>query len=46
MSCDGVHYMEVSGQLQAPVALLPEKKESPVPIWNEAGWPPEAVAKK
>jgi hypothetical protein len=32
--------MEVSGQLHAPVALLPGK-EPLVPIGQEAGWAPE-----
>jgi hypothetical protein len=32
--------MEVSGQLQAPAALLPGKGP-PVPIGQEAGWAPE-----
>jgi hypothetical protein len=31
------HYLEVSGQLQTPVALPPEK-ESPVAIGQDAGW--------
>jgi hypothetical protein len=34
--------MKLSGQLHAPIALLPEK-EPPVPIWQEAGWAPEMV---
>jgi hypothetical protein len=34
--------MEISGQLQAPVALTPGK-EPPVPIGDEAGWAPEPV---
>jgi hypothetical protein len=34
--------MEVSGQLHAPVALLPEK-EPPVPIGQEAVWISEQV---
>jgi hypothetical protein len=34
--------MEVSGQLQAPVTLLPEK-ETPKHICQEAEWAPETV---
>jgi hypothetical protein len=34
--------MEVSGQLHAPAALLPEE-EPPVPIGYEAGWAPEPI---
>jgi hypothetical protein len=34
------HYMEVSGQLQAPAAL-PTGEEPLVPIRREAGWAPE-----
>jgi hypothetical protein len=34
--------MEVSGQLHAPTALIPEKSPE-VPIGWEAGWGPEAV---
>jgi len=34
--------MEVSRQLQAPVALLPEKYAQ-IPIEYEAGWVPEPV---
>jgi hypothetical protein len=34
--------MEVSGQLHAQAAKLPEKK-LPVLIGQEAGWAPEAV---
>jgi hypothetical protein len=35
--------MGVSGQSQAPAALLPPGKEPPVPIVQEAGWAPEPV---
>jgi hypothetical protein len=35
--------MEVSGQLHASAALLPEK-EPPVPIEWEAGWAPDPVS--
>jgi hypothetical protein len=35
--------MGVSGQRQAPAALLPLGKEPPVPIVQEAGWAPEPV---
>jgi hypothetical protein len=34
--------MEISGQLYASAALAPEK-ETPVPIGQETGWPPEPV---
>jgi hypothetical protein len=34
--------MEVSGQLHAPAALLPEKQLL-VPIAQEAGWAPELL---
>jgi hypothetical protein len=34
--------MEVSGQTLAPAAL-PQKKQPPVPIVEEAGWAPEPV---
>jgi hypothetical protein len=37
------HYMGVSGQHHAPVALLPPGKGAPVPIVQEAGWAPEPV---
>jgi hypothetical protein len=36
------HYLKVSGQLNAPAALTPEK-EPPVYIGQEAGWTPEPV---
>jgi len=36
--------MEVSDQLQAPAALLPEK--TPVPTEWEAGWAPEPLWRK
>jgi hypothetical protein len=36
------HYLKVSGQLHAPVALTP-RKEPPVPIGEEVGWIPEPV---
>jgi hypothetical protein len=35
--------MRVSGQRQAPAALLPPGKGPPVPIVQEAGWAPEPV---
>jgi hypothetical protein len=35
--------MGVSGQRQAPAALLPPGKGPPVPIVQEAGWAPETV---
>jgi hypothetical protein len=38
------HYMEVSGQLHTPVALLPGKKP-PVPFEKNVGWIPEPVWK-
>jgi hypothetical protein len=37
-----LHYVEMSGQLHAAVAL-PLRKEPPVPIGKEAGWAPEPV---
>jgi hypothetical protein len=37
------HWMGVSGQRQAPAALLPPGKGPPVPIVQEAGWAPEPV---
>jgi hypothetical protein len=36
------YYLEMSGQLHAPEALLPGK-EHPVRIRKEAGWVPEPV---
>jgi hypothetical protein len=36
------HWMEVTGQLYAPAALL-TRKEPPVPIGREARWAPEPV---
>jgi len=35
--------MGVSGQRHAPAALLPQGKEPPVLIVQEAGWAPELV---
>jgi hypothetical protein len=37
------HYMGVSGQRHAPVALLPPGKGPPVSIVQEAGWASEPV---
>jgi hypothetical protein len=36
------HYMEPSGQLQAPAALPPDKLP-PLPIGYDDGWAPELV---